>query len=314
MDFTSTKGPLSERFAACDKLRHPSQTVRYAADVMSGDPADVDLDKVSSEDPSTVGPPNRRPVALLAVIGALMLALAVGWWSLRHTPSEPDAVAGKKPADAAPATQAESVDQITLPPLEETDAIVRQLVGRLSSHPAVAAWLTTDDLVMNFVVVTTNIAEGDTPAAELKKVGPVGPFRTRETRDTLYIDPASYRRYDRFADAVSALDARGVARLYATLKPRVRDGYAKLGSHGAGFDPVLERAIFELIRVPAVDGNVLLQPKGIGYAFADDRLERMSAAQKQFLRMGPQNIRTIQRKLREIAFSLAIPESRLPPA
>jgi hypothetical protein len=39
----------------------------------------------------------------------------------------------------------------------------------------------------------------------------------------------------------------------------------------------------------------------------------MSAAQKQFLRMGPQNVRVIQRKLREIAFSLAIPESRLPP-
>ena len=281
---------------------------------MSENPADVDLGKFSPEDPRQVAPPARRSAALLAVIGILILALGVGYWSVQRKPSEPDVVAGKKPAATAPATPAESGDQILLPPLQETDALVRQLVGRLSSHPAVAAWLTTDDLVMNFVVVTTNIAEGDTPAAELKKVGPVGPFRTRETKDILSLDPASYRRYDRFADAVSALDARGVARLYATLKPRVRDGYAKLGSHRAEFDPVLERAIVELLRVPAVDGNVLLQPKGIGYAFADDRLERMSAAQKQFLRMGPQNVRVIQRKLREIAFHLGIPESRLPPA
>lgn len=281
---------------------------------MSENPADVDLGKFSSEDPRQVTPPTRRSAALLAAVGILLLALAVGYWFLGRKSSEPDPVAGKKPAATAPATQAESGDQILLPPLEETDALVRQLVGRLSSHPAVAAWLTTDDLVMNFVVVTTNIAEGDTPAAELKKVGPVGTFRTRETKDILYLDPASYRRYDRFADAVSALDARGVARLYATLKPRVRDGYTKLGGHGAEFDSVLERAIVELLRVPAVDGNVSLQPKGIGYAFADERLERMSAAQKQFLRTGPQNVRAIQRKLREIAFHLGIPETRLPPA
>jgi hypothetical protein len=280
---------------------------------MAADPADVELHKFSSEDPSHVTPPNRRPAALLAVIGILILALAAGYWFLRREPTAPDRVAEKKPAATAPTAQAESGDPISLPPLEQTDPLVRQLVGRLSSHPAVAAWLTTDDLVMNFVTVTTNIANGETPSAELKKVGPLGPFRTRTTKDVLYLDPASYRRYDRFADAVSALDARGVARLYATLKPRVRDGYAKLGSRGAEFDPVLERAIVELLRVPAVDGNVLLQPKGIGYAFADDRLERMSAAQKQFLRMGPQNVRVIQRKLREIAFSLAIPESRLPP-
>jgi hypothetical protein len=61
----------------------------------------------------------------------------------------------------------------------------------------------------------------------------------------LYIDPSSYGRYNRYAEAVSALDARGTARLYATLKPRVRDAYRRLEED---FDPVLERAIVELLR------------------------------------------------------------------
>ena len=43
------------------------------------------------------------------------------------------------------------------------------------------------------------------------------------------------------------------------------------------------------------------------------QLQELSAAQKQLLRMGPQNVRTVQSKLREIATALGIPASRLPP-
>lgn len=281
---------------------------------MTEEPADVDLDKSGPEDPGRLMPPSRRPVALLTIVGILMLALIVGYLYLRRAPSEPSVpAAGTKPSDTLPAQQAEPGEQIPLPPLDETDALARELVGRLSSHPAVAAWLTTDGLILNFVVVTARIANGETPVAELKAVGPVPRFRTRGSQDILYVDPSSYRRYDRHAEAASALDARGTARLYATLKPRVRDAYRRLGGLGDEFDPVLERAIVELLRVPVVEGEVALEPQGIVYAFADPRLERMSAAQKQFLRMGPQNVRSVQGKLREIASYLGIPESRLPP-
>jgi hypothetical protein len=221
-------------------------------------------------------------------------------------------MAAQEPSQTPPRQQAEPGDQILLPPLDETDPLVRLLVGRLSSHPTVAAWLTTDGLILNFVAVTFSIANGDTPVAELKAVGPVPRFRTRSSRDLLYIDPSSHSRYDRYAEAVSALDARGTARLYATLKPRVRDAYRRVAGLDEDFDPVLERAIIELLRVPVVEGNVALAPKGIVYGFEDPRLERMSGAQKQLLRMGPQNVRAVQSKLREIAPYLGIPESRLP--
>ena len=73
----------------------------------------------------------------------------------------------------------------------------------------------------------------------------------------------------------------------------------------------MERAIVELLRTPVLEGEVELEPKGIVYTFADPKLEELTAAQKQFLRMGPQNVRTIQAKLREIADYLGIPASRL---
>ena len=75
-----------------------------------------------------------------------------------------------------------------------------------------------------------------------------------------------------------------------------------------------ERAIVEMLRVPVVEGDIELAPSGIVYGFVDPRLEGLSAAQKHLLRMGPQNVRTIHGKLREIADYLAIPAARLPRA
>jgi hypothetical protein len=278
---------------------------------MSDDPSDVDLDRPLAPDPGRRPTRSPAPVVLWAVLGILLLAVVAGYLFLRRGASQPDAsAAAVKPA---PTPRAEPGELTALPPLDETDAIVRELVSRLSSHPTVAAWLATDGLIVNFVVVTSRIANGETPVAELKAVGPVPRFRTRTSRDIAYIDPSSYRRYDRHAEAVSAIDARGAAQLYATLKPRIADAYRRMGHPDGNFDPVLERAIIELLRVPAIDGEVALEPHGIVYAFAEPRLQSMTAAQKQLLRMGPQNVRAVQAKLREIASHLGIPASRLPP-
>jgi hypothetical protein len=58
---------------------------------------------------------------------------------------------------------------------------------------------------------------------------------------------------------------------------------------------------------------VWLKSKGIGYAFADEGLERLTGAQKHLLRMGPRNVRIIKEKLRGIALALGIPPGELPP-
>lgn len=278
---------------------------------MTDHPADIDLDRPAS--PHDTGPPrNRRPTGLFVAVGVLLVALVVAYLYLRRAPLEPSGRPDTTAATDVP-VERDAGDAIVLPPLDETDALVRQLVEKLSLHPAVADWLTTNGLILNFVVVTSRIANGVTPVAELKAVGPIPRFRPRRAGDGLFIDPSSYRRYDRFAAAVSSLDARGTARLYATLKPRITEAYERVAPYGGEFDRVLERAITELLEVPVVEGDVELAPHGTVYAFADERLQALSAAQKQFLRMGPQNVRTVQAKLREIASALGIPASRLPP-
>jgi hypothetical protein len=127
-----------------------------------------------------------------------------------------------------------------------------------------------------------------------------------------YADPRSYDRYTAIADAVESIDAAGAAKLYATLKPRIEEAHRDLGSTDPSFDRTLERALVALLNTPVLENQLPLRPKGIGYAYADERLEGLTGAQKQLLRMGPRNVRVIRTKLRDIALALGIPASRLP--
>jgi Protein of unknown function (DUF3014) len=277
---------------------------------MRDDPLDLDLDQpAGSEEPPETKPRRGKVLGIIGVAAGLVIALALAYMYLR-APSSTPAAGGPAAQPKAAASRAES--EIVLPPLDETDALVRQLVGKLSSNPIVAAWLASDGLLLNFALVTDLISNGKSPTKELGAMERVPTFRVRTVRGNVFVDPATYRRYDRYALAISSLDARGTVRLYATLKPRILDAYRRIDQPATDFDPVLERAIVELLRVPVVEGEVELAPSGIVYAYVDPGLEGMSAAQKHLLRMGPKNVQAIQGKLREIADYLGIPVARLP--
>jgi hypothetical protein len=163
-------------------------------------------------------------------------------------------------------------------------------------------------------VAVANIAEGVAPAKQLNALRPAAAFQVLERGEAFYIEPRSYDRYTRLADAVASVDPAGAAKLYATLKPRIEEAAAELGFPDRRFDQFLEQAIVALLRTPTPDRPLQVKPndEGIGYGFVDDGLERLSAAQKPLLRMGPRNARVIKTKLREIALSLGIPSARLP--
>ncbi len=275
-----------------------------------------DFDDLKLERPAPDEPPPRRTIPWLPVILVLLVAgAAVSWYFLRSPAPSGVSTEIPHPADekrSAFGLPAEPGEDIALPPLGESDTLVRELVARLSSHPQVARWLTTDHLIRNFAVVVVNIANGRTPAVHLKAVPPAGAFQTRQAGAETVIDPRSYQRYDGHASAVAAIDARGAARLYATLRPRIEEASQELGVADAPFDRTLERAIVELLKTPIVEGDVRLKTDSVSYAFADPALESLSPAQRQFLRMGPSNVRIVQAKLREIATHLGIPNESLP--
>ena len=204
---------------------------------------------------------------------------------------------------AAPTLEGE---KIALPPLEETDPLVRDLVVKLSSHPRVLAWLATKGLIENFAITTLNVSEGRPPVKHLRALAPTARFRVRSAGSGVFLDPVSYQRYDEYASAVDGLDVIGTARLYLTLKPRILDAYRALGYPDGDFDPVLAKAIADLLAVPGIDHEIPVWQKTLSYVFVDPQLEALTPAQKLLLRMGPRNNGLVKQKLNQIAKALGL--------
>jgi hypothetical protein len=277
------------------------------------DLADYQLEKPSSA--STPAPPPARPMGLW-ICAALLIAAAGAaayvTFGRRPLPAvTPSATLAPMPKQPPPSLGG-NAQPIPIPPLGASDAVVRRLVQALSKSPAVTAWLTTNDLIRHFTVAVANIGDGATPAKQLRVLRLSAAFPVVERDWNPYLDPRGYERYAVIADAITSLDPAGVAGLYATLKPRIEEAYRELGYPDRSFDRALERAIVAILKTPVLDGPVRLRPKGIGYAYADERLEDLTGAQKQLLRMGPRNVRIVKARLRQIALALGISPDQLP--
>src|SRR5882672_3142491 len=224
-----------------------------------------------------------------------------------QVPGAPVAPSSPEPPPTPDGSEPESVPT-TLPPLTESDAVVRELARGLSPDPALPRWLSGEGLIPRFIAVVDNLAEGVSPRPHLLFLAPEASFQTVTRNGRLYVDPRSYGRYDGVADVLATLDPRAAVGLYRQLQPLCEESYRELGHPPGRFDDVLAKAIQTLLETPVVDGEIELRPKVVTYAFADPRLEALSPAQRHFLRMGPRNVRLIQGELRILAGALGVPQ------
>ena len=262
----------------------------------------------------------RTWLTVLAIGG---LAAGVGWYLLQRPPLGVVAPSGESatpPAAEAPpggpatpggeavappaGTGPEAPPEHSLPSLAESDPLVRELAGSLSTQPSMASWLKTTGIIEHFVAVVDNIESGESPRPNLGFLAPKRTFGTVTRSGHVYVDSASYARYDTIADVVSSLDTPRTVALYREVQPLCEEAYRALGHPQGDFDAALNGAIRTLLATPDVAGEVELRPKVISYAFLDPRLERLSDAQKHFLRMGPRNVRLIKGQLQALADAL----------
>jgi hypothetical protein len=248
----------------------------------------------------------RTPVLLMALVGLLVGAAGAWWWARDR---------GGQPAPAAPRAATEAVippapAAIELPPLGQMDIFLRALLGSLSASPELARWLATDDLIQQMAHAIDVVSRGQSPAAELGVLRPDGTFLTSGTR-SVAIDPASYRRFDGLARAIASLDPASVAAAYRTIQPRLDEAYRRLGRTTIGVDQAVAAALQVLIETPDVTDPIRLVPgPGATLAFADPQLERLPAAQKQLLRMGPEHAARVKGTLRAIKAAIETPRPR----
>jgi len=277
----------------------------------------------------------RRTLRRLSTVAAVLALAGTGGYVLVTGP--PDWLTGRAPErapspapEAGPAsipappippdTQPPPTPEVAeetpleppLPPLADSDPLVRDLAHELSPHARFSDWLSVDGLMRRFVAVVENIADRDSPGPHVPFLAPTAKFSVIERDRDVYLDPKSYERYDAVGDVVGSVDPRAAVAFYRKLKPLCDDAYRELGYPDGRFEDALTRAVQTLLATPVIEGDVALRPKVVTYAFADRELEALRPAQKHFLRMGPRNVRVIQRQLRALAAELGMPESALP--
>ncbi len=264
---------------------------------------DFDLDGTKPAPPE----PDGSGWGLRAGLAAGLLLLAGGLAAVlmllfRH-PAVPRASPPATTAAAPPATVGPAAP---VPPLDGSDAFVRDLAQGLSSHSQLALWLGAKELVRKLAAVVDNVAAGDNPSPHLPFLAPKPPFAVVTKRGRSVIDLRSYARWDAFASGVAAIDAAEAARVFSRLEPLFETAWRELG-HPEPFRSGVARATAALLAVPVVEAEVPVVPvvRAVPmYEYADRKLESLTPAQKQLLRMGPSNVARIQAKLREVQAAL----------
>ena len=194
--------------------------------------------------------------------------------------------------------------------LHESDEPVRELAQELSADPTFAEWLKIKDLIRTIVAVTNNIADGESPANHLDFMAPKGDFQVVSKGGKYFVSPKSYRRYNRMARTAASIETEVVKALYPQLEPLFQRAYDDLGYPGRKFRDTLDKAFAVILKTPIVLGSIELEKKVISFGYKDSELEALNPAQKHLLRMGPDNLKKIKGKLREIAVVLELPVTK----
>jgi hypothetical protein len=209
------------------------------------------------------------------------------------------------------AIEEEASDIINMPdpepvpePLDTSDATIKTNVMSVATYESAAKLLVNDDLLRRFVVFTENIANKSLATNHQVVVEPEEDFKVYEQAGQTFIDAASYKRYTPYVDTLTSMDTDALMALMDTYKPAMQDIYAEIGDPQDDFKFVMMDAINHLLDTPEVPVPIEVHSDSVMFKFKDERLENLTGPQKQLLRTGPENMRRIKAKLRDIKQAL----------
>ena len=223
-------------------------------------------------------------------------------------PQEPEVF---EPAQPAPTVELEEKDEVEpLPesvesapePLDTSDPAVKASLIESSSadEATVNRMLVNEGLIQRFVVSVTNLANDEMAPNHQLLTPPEQNFRVYSQAGKQWIDAASYKRYTPYVDMLESFDNDALLNINGIYKCDIQAKFSEIGNPDEDFNQVLLEAIDQLLDTPEVPVPVEVYSDSVAYKYADERLENLNEPQKQLLRTGPDNMRRIKAKLREL--------------
>lgn len=267
------------------------------------------------------------PHALIGGVLLIILLAVFFWQSEEQTPveqpqplpeplnvqEEPEPIPEPQPQPEVmePELPVEQPEQEPVPeplppePVDISDGAVKTALLDTGSYETLARFIVDDDLLRRFVVFSANLSNNELAASHRVLQPPQQEFRVYRQAGKEWIDTASYKRYTPYVEALESMDTQQLIALYEVYKPTIAEIFAEVGDGRSDFNDVLDEAINHLLDTPEVPIPVEVSTDSVMYKYTDERLESLSAPQKQLLRTGPENMRLIKAKLREIRDALA---------
>ncbi|MEZ5702814.1 MAG: DUF3014 domain-containing protein [Burkholderiaceae bacterium] len=206
---------------------------------------------------------------------------------------------------------------VALPALADANELVKAQLGTLLSRQDLLTFLQLDGFVEKAVATVDNLAR-PTAASRLWPVNPTPErFSTQVGSGGVeVINPANSQRYAPVVRLIESVDSAKAVGVYRTLYPLFQQAYEALGFPNAYFNDRLVEVIDHLIATPvpveppavalvAVKGSVPSLRPWVRYEYVDPELEGLSAGRKILIRVGPENQRRLQAKLKDLRARVA---------
>lgn len=244
-------------------------------------------------------PTGRYLIYLLvaAAMGGLGYWAWMKWMARNTVPVAPPPTELPKAAEPPPAVN-----------LTEGNELLQKLGAGLSDAPEFQSWLKEPDLLRRLVAASNLVAEGNSPRSVLGFVAPNTGFEVEKKGKAFVARETTYARMNVPVKVFTGTDPAAVAKQYEQVAKYADAAFGEIGQPGTAFISVLHKAVGQLLAAPVPKEPPELEPKGIGYAYQDEALERLPAAQKAMLRLGPANEQALHQWLESFDHAMAWPK------
>jgi len=212
------------------------------------------------------------------------------------------------PLQEQPLEDAVEVDPIpALPALDQSDTEVKAALLAMKWAPGLASLFVTEDMIRRFVVYVDNIAQGTLPKNQPIFQPLSSKFAVVRQNGVIQLDEQNFKRYEPYLQLLESISVTELKQVFEKYYPLMQQAYAELGYPDAQFRDRLQQAIKVLLESPEASLPVLLDQPNVYYTYADSALQELPLAQRQMVRLGPDNEQRLKKVLQAHQLVLAQP-------
>lgn len=251
----------------------------------------------------------------ILVIVVVLIAAFVAWrWYTRVPLAQPQAAAPASSVASNPAVSVSTAPEYpvaaiaTRTPEPAVAASVvapqvadpRQSLLALPGAGSLASLLLDANLIPRMVATVNALPQRQLPAKVLPVTPPRGNFKVAREDGRVVMAADNAARYAAYLDLAEHVDLGAAVAWYVRHYDAFEHAYRQLGYPLGHFNDRLVTVIDHLLATPRPARPLVLVAAKGGWAFADPKLEALSAGQKILLRLAPQDRHSIDARLRKL--------------